>query len=604
MAQPAPSVFTASDCVSSTTASASEYCPQLVSLYRAMGIDPSSITFLLFELSTHVHDVFVTTYREAEEERGRLLAEIDQQTAQIPLLARELDDPSALAEVAAIPPTEGLRSRADTVKAIWARLSEVRALSGKVIAEGLKELHVLYREVGVDASAMLVERDASDFSAKKVSRIQQAIAAMQAMKADHIAQVNARAHDTLQLCDELGVTPDDFTIGLSSPSFVLADVRDPSTAHSSASFTFSSLLDCIDKRLDRLLLHKQMQQKEADRLLSAIHALWTRLDVSPSQQQHVMAATASRPLSEASIRAYGEEVARLEALKAERMGGLVEAVRRDISDLWVKLHFTHQQQLLFRPYWAQPAVMDDAFLQVHEAECERLQSVLSDWRPLLQLVEKRSEYRQQLSEMEISSSDPDRLVSRQRTAYLLLKEEEKMRNISSKWLPKLEAQLVERIERWEAEHRERWMLDGQRYLDVLKAEMDEWKANVQAKRRAQEEAKVSKTTERQSMMERKLTQGSRQPQTMHPTSADKGAAKGGVATPLRGGAGVVKRALMTPSSAGSGMAGLKKPVPLFDGRGGQFGFSGTPVKEISRTTPVKLHGRSTPKTANKENSSM
>ena len=36
---------------------------------------------------------------------------------------------------------------------------------------------MLYREVGVDASAMLMERDPSDFSAKKVHRIQQAIGA-------------------------------------------------------------------------------------------------------------------------------------------------------------------------------------------------------------------------------------------------------------------------------------------------------------------------------------------------------------------------------------------------------------------------------------------
>ena len=129
-----------------------------------------------------------------------------------------------------------------------------------------------------------------------------------------------------------------------------------------------------------------------------------------------------------------------------------------------------------------------------------------------------------------------------------------------------------------------------------------------------EEAKVSKNTERQSMMERKLQQGSRQPQVMHPTSADKGVRGGGGEgwgrRRVRGGgcgAGVVKRALMTPSSGGAEVVGLKKPVPLFDGRGGQYGYSGvggTPVKEISRTTPVRMNGRSTPKTANKENSSM
>ena len=552
MAASPPSVFTSADCIASTHSTASEYCPQLVSLYRSMGIDDANITFLLFELYSHVHDVFTTTYKEAEEERQRLLIEIDQQTAQIPLLAREVDDPTALNELAQIPPTEGLRLKAETVKAIWARLTEVKALSGKVITEGLKELNVLYREVGVDASAMLMERDASDFSARKVARIKDAIQRMQAVRADHIAQVNARANETLQLCDELGVTPDDFTVSVSSPSFALSEVREGSTA---SAFTFSSLLQCIDRRLDRLTLHKQHQQREADKLLSTIHALWGKLEVPHSQQQPMLNATACRPLSEASIRAYAEEVARLEAMKAERMGALVEAVRRDISDLWVKLHFTHQQQLLFRPYWTQPAVFDDALLSVHEVERERLQGVLADWRPLLSLVEKRCEMRQQLSEFEISSADPDRLVSRLRTNYLLLKEEEKMRSMASKRLPKLEQQLQERIERWEQEHHEQWMLDGQRYLDQLHHEMDEWKANAQAKRRAAEEAKHTKTTERQSMLERKLQQGARQLQQPPPSSADKSSAHGKApaSTPLRvagTGPGAVKRALATPQSAG------------------------------------------------------
>ena len=287
-------------------------------------------------------------------------------------------------------------------------------------------------------------------------------------QADHIAQVNQRAASTLRLCEELGVTPDEFTLSVSTPHFVLSEIRDASSSLPSASlsgstssvsslpahaaFTFSSLLSCLDKRLERLLQHKQHQQAQADRQLQLITALWARLDVPQQQQQSFLQSTARQPLSEQSMRLYAEEAARLERLKAERMGGLVEAVRREIAELWQRLHFTQAQRLLFRPQWLQPAVYDDALLALHEAERDRLQSVYAEWKPLLQLVEKRAEYRQQLSEHEISSADPDRLVSRQRTAYLLLKEEEKMRNMAGKWLPKLEAQLLERLERWEAEH--------------------------------------------------------------------------------------------------------------------------------------------------------
>jgi hypothetical protein len=148
-----------------------------------MGIDDANITFLLFELFQHVHNVFTTTYKEAEEERQRLLLEIDQQTAQIPLLAREVDDATALNELAAIGGGGGgLRAKAEGVKGIWGRLMDVKVLSGKVIQEGLKELGVLYREVGVGADEMLHERDANDFSAKKVNRIKDHIARMQSIR--------------------------------------------------------------------------------------------------------------------------------------------------------------------------------------------------------------------------------------------------------------------------------------------------------------------------------------------------------------------------------------------------------------------------------------
>ena len=235
---------------------------------------------------------------------------------------------------------------------------------------------------------------------------------MQAAKADHIsAGEPARQRDAAAV-RRAGRDPRRLhRLPSRRPSFVLSDVRDPSTRGQRRPLPLHLLLlssTASTSAWTGFSLHKQHQQREADRLLSTIQALWAKLDVPPSQQQGVMASTASRPLSEASIRAYGEEVVRLEGAEGgadgRASGGRAQGHLGPVGESCTS---PISSSLLFRPYWAQPATFDDAFLAVHEAERERLQSVLSEWRPLLSLVEKRFEYRTQLSEFEISSSDPD-----------------------------------------------------------------------------------------------------------------------------------------------------------------------------------------------------
>lgn len=147
-----------------------------------MGIDEGNISYLLSELFSHLRHVFETTYREAEDGKQRLLIEIEEQTIQIPILAREVDDATALNELASISQTEGLRPKAQTVKAIYSRLTEIKTLSSKIISESLKELNVLYREIGVEPQEMLIERDQNDFSMKKINRIKAEINRMQEIR--------------------------------------------------------------------------------------------------------------------------------------------------------------------------------------------------------------------------------------------------------------------------------------------------------------------------------------------------------------------------------------------------------------------------------------
>lgn len=115
----------------------------------------------------------------------------------------------------------------------------------------------------------------------------------------------------------------------------------------------------------------------------------------------------------------------------------------------------------------------DALLSAHEQEIARLEALKIQRLPILQKIDRHRELVKERDELQASSQDASRLLGRgvkgeRRDPGKLLREE-KMRKRIAKELPKVEAELKKTLEQWEDEYGRPFLVLGERYLDDLYA---------------------------------------------------------------------------------------------------------------------------------------
>lgn len=152
-------------------------------------------------------------------------------------------------------------------------------------------------------------------------------------------------------------------------------------------------------------------------------------------------------------------------LKRENLHVFVEDCREQIKELWEQLYFSREEIEEFTA--ARSNVFTDALLQTHEMEIARLQDMLHEREPILQLVHRHKELLNEKKELEISSQDASRLLGRGRSDPGKLLREEKMRKRIAKELPKVEIDLKKALEEWDEEYGCPFTVHGQDYLEEL-----------------------------------------------------------------------------------------------------------------------------------------
>jgi protein regulator of cytokinesis 1 len=118
-------------------------------------------------------------------------------------------------------------------------------------------------------------------------------------------------------------------------------------------------------------------------------------------------------------------------------------------------------------------VCSDALLSAHEQEIARLEALKVQRLPILQKIDRHRELVRERDELQASSQDASRLMARgnkgeRRDPGKLLREE-KMRKRIAKELPKVEAELKKVLEKFEDEYGRPFLVLGERYLDELYA---------------------------------------------------------------------------------------------------------------------------------------
>lgn len=242
----------------------------------------------------------------------------------------------------------------------------------------------------------------------------------------------------------------------------------------------------------KLLLSQLQERKIENELLCSgfrtkIQELWERLQI-PQEEREALSEHMVNSKKK-NIEALQAEVQRLEELKMQSMKSVIEAIRVEIVALWKKCFYSHEQQQAFVAYH------DDDFteelLNLHEAEVRSLKKYFEDHRELFEGVTKWQNNWNLYLELDRKANDPSRFTNR---GGNLLKEE-KQRTELQKSLPKLEKILKVQIDSWEQEHNKEFLVNGQKFLDYVQQQWEEYNEEKEREKLERQLKKIKQTQE-------------------------------------------------------------------------------------------------------------
>nr|XP_016853767.1 PREDICTED: protein regulator of cytokinesis 1 [Anolis carolinensis] len=240
----------------------------------------------------------------------------------------------------------------------------------------------------------------------------------------------------------------------------------------------------LKELLQQLELKRSQKEALCEDLRSRVVVLWNRLQVPAEEREAFspyMVGFGSKIMN-----ALQQEEDRLEQLKRDNIQNVVEAIRTELVGYWDKCFFSEQQRRSFAPYFQDD--FTEELLQQHDAEILRMKQYYETHQELFEGVRKWEDSWRHFQELERKASDPSRFTNR---GGNLLKEE-KLRVKLQKTLSKLEAELQDRVERWEQEHREPFLVQEQPFLQYV---AEQWRLHHLEKERERQERQLKKSRE-------------------------------------------------------------------------------------------------------------
>lgn len=197
--------------------------------------------------------------------------------------------------------------------------------------------------------------------------------------------------------------------------------------------------------------------------------LWKYLDVPENHQRKLVKHT------EITLTTHGklhEEVQRCEKIKKENIRNFIEKVRVEIEEYWDKCLKSEAERRRFPSYTVN--TFNEDVLELHEDELRDLKTFYENNEAIFNLIQERQDLWSQMELLQNKESDPKRYNNR---GGQLLKEEKERKMLALK-LPKIEAKLIELVEKFEEENNRTFTIHGKRIQDVIE---NEWEAKKQEK---------------------------------------------------------------------------------------------------------------------------
>ncbi|XP_061303454.1 protein regulator of cytokinesis 1 [Pezoporus flaviventris] len=197
---------------------------------------------------------------------------------------------------------------------------------------------------------------------------------------------------------------------------------------------------CVELRSRILMLWERLQIPEEERVASAVHMAGSRAK---------------------TIKALQLEADQLEEMKLQNMKSVVQAIRAELAVYWDKCFYNQEQRERFSAYYDEDYT--ETLLELHDAEVQKMKNYYEAHKDLFGAVQKWEENWKLFLELERKASDPSRFANR---GGNLLKEE-KQRAKLQKTLSKLQEELQSRVQAWEQEQEEPFLMRGQQFMEYM-----------------------------------------------------------------------------------------------------------------------------------------
>lgn len=200
---------------------------------------------------------------------------------------------------------------------------------------------------------------------------------------------------------------------------------------------------------------KRRREAHIQTMYDQLEALWRRLGVYDEDIDAFV--EAQRGTTDATIKAYEEELERMLELKRERMGTFIENARTEITKLWDELMVGEEERADFAPFvdggytvgfllgrTLSISITDEhteELLCLHEEEIKRLKEERRLKGPLLKSIQKYFDICDDEKELAASASDQSRLLGKGPRDPGRLLREEKMRKRVTKEKPRVSVSL-------------------------------------------------------------------------------------------------------------------------------------------------------------------
>lgn len=164
---------------------------------------------------------------------------------------------------------------------------------------------------------------------------------------------------------------------------------------------------------------------------------------------------------------WRQEFDRCEMEKRANLKKFVDKARQELLIMWEKTLKSDEEKRRFK-YFTSDVYSDD-LIRIHEIELEELAQFYNDNETIFTLLAERKQLWARMEALEEKANAPNRFNNR---GGQLLREEKERKTIAHK-LPKIEQELRELVNEFEATHKRKFTVYGKEVLEMIEQEWEQ-----------------------------------------------------------------------------------------------------------------------------------